>query len=200
VIYCDATLALLIGTTVTSAFLIAGAGILRPRELPPADLEVATTLSSLFSGNWGGTLFMLGGAAALLSTLTGQFAGWPRLVADGMRICLPAWGNYLSWRSQFRIWVLFFLATNMLLVYTLGYQPVALVQFSAVFDGLLLTPFQAIWVLVGLYWVLPKLLSREAYQVVRPGWPVAAGLIAAAVIFTLFCLIQLPLVFASSRG
>lgn len=195
VIYVDATLALIIGTVATAAFLIAGAGILGPNQQAPAGDEVATGLAALFSERWGqlgATLFLLGGTAALLSTLVGQFAGWPRLIADGLRICIPRWGHTWTWKTQFRILLAFFFVTNMIVVYSFGYRPVAVIQFSAIFDGLLLTPFQAVWVGLGLFWVLPRMLSREAYQAVKPGWPIAAGLAVAAVVFAGFCLIQIP--------
>lgn len=195
VIHVDATVALVIGTVTTGAFLIAGAGILGAAKLAPDGPDVAKTLSRLFSEDWGrmgAQLFILGGATALLSTLIGQFAGWPRLVADALRICVPAWNRHLGWKAQFRILLLLFLATNMLLVYTLGYNPLPLIRFSAIFDGLLLIPFQALWVGLGLFVVMPKMLSPEAYRMVRPSPVIALGLLVAGVAFSLLCLIQVP--------
>lgn len=197
VVYTDATLAMVIGIVVTACFLIAGAGVLRPRALAPDGPQVAITLSTIFSARWGeigGVLFLLGGTAALIATQIGQLAGWPRLLADSFRICIPAFNRRFTWRKQFRIFLLLFFATNMVIVYTLGFRPVALVKLGAILDGLLLTPLQAVWVLLGLYVVLPKMLSEEAYEELRPHWIFAVGLIAAFLVFGYFCVFQLPYV------
>ncbi len=198
VVYADATIAMLVGVTVTTAFLIAGAGVLGARELAPDGPEVAFTLSTIFSANWGttgGFLFLLGGTAALISTQIGQLAGWPRLLADSVRLCIPAFGRRFEWKHQFRLFLVFFFVSNMVIVYTLGYRPVFLVQLGAVLDGLLLTPLQAIWVGLGLYVVLPKLYSAEARDVVRPHWIFGAGLFVAFLVFGYFCVFQIPYLF-----
>jgi len=51
---------------------------------------------------------MLAGAAALISTQIGQLAGWPRLLADSCRICIPGFNKKFSWKWQFRMFLLFF--------------------------------------------------------------------------------------------
>jgi len=109
VLYVDSTLAMVLGIIVTSAFLIAGAGILRPAQIAPEGSHVAIELSNLFSSRWGslgGFMFMLAGAAALISTQIGQLAGWPRLLADSFRICIPGF-NKFAWKTQFRLFLLF---------------------------------------------------------------------------------------------
>lgn len=195
VVYTDATLAMVIGTVVTVSFLVAGAGVLGPKELAPEGEKVAISLSTLFSSKWGsfgGFLFMLGGAAALISTQIGQLAGWPRLLADSFRICIPGFAKKFSWKTQFRIFLLFFLLTNMIIVFTLGFKPVFLVKLGAVLDGLLLTPLQALWVGIGLYLVLPKFFNAEAREVIRPSWIFAVGLLIALLVFGYFCIFQIP--------
>jgi len=180
---------------VTAAFLIAGAGILRPNQIAPQGPQVAIELSQLFASRWGsigGFLFMLAGAAALISTQVGQLAGWPRLLADSFRICIPGFDRKFAWKTQFRLFLLFFLCTNMIIVFCFKERPVFLVQFSAILDGLLLTPLQAIWVAIGLFLVMPKLLSKEARQVLKPNWIFAAGLILAFLVFGYFCIFQIP--------
>jgi Mn2+/Fe2+ NRAMP family transporter len=194
VVYTDATIAMIIGIVVTISFLIAGAGVLRPRQLAPAGEEVATTLATIFSSKWGalgGFLFMLSGTAALIGTQVGQLAGWPRLLADSFRICIPGFQKKFSWKKQFRIFLIFFFCTNMIIIFTLGFKPVFLVKLSAILDGLLLTPFQAIWVAIGLYMVMPKLLSKEAKEILRPHWIFALGLVIAFLVFGYFCLFQI---------
>ncbi len=194
VLYTDATLAVVIGIVVTSAFFIAGAGILGPKEKAPQGVEVAVTLSELFSSNWGrlgGLLFMLSGAAALIATQVGQLAGWPRLLADSCRICIPGFKK-IPWKWQYRSFLVMFFLTSITIVYTLGLRPVALVKMGALFDGLLLTPLQALWTAVGLFVVMPKVLSKEAAKVLRPNPVFAVGLIIAFLVFGYFCVFQLP--------
>ena len=195
VLYTDATVAMVIGIVVTSSFFIAGAGILRPEEVAPQGPQVAFTLSKLFSSKWGqvgGFLFILAGAAAIISTQIGQLAGWPRLLADSFRICIPGFNKKLAWKKQFRLFLLYFLCTNMIIVFTLGKEPVRLVRLSALLDGILLTSLQAICVAVGLFLVMPKILSPEAWKVLRPSRILAAGLLVAFAVFTYFCIFQMP--------
>ncbi len=195
VLYIDSSIAMVIGVVVTAAFFIAGAGILRPAEVAPEGPEVAIELSRLFSSRWGsvgGFLFMLAGAAALISTQIGQLAGWPRLLADSCRICIPGFAKKFAWKTQFRMFLLFFLCANMVIVFCFKEKPVVLVQFAALMDGLLLTPLQAILVAVGLFVVMPRLLSAEAGRVLRPSRIFAVGLIIAFLVFGYFCVVQMP--------
>ncbi len=194
VVYTDATIAMLIGIFVTISFLLAGAGVLGARKLAPEGAEVALSLSTIFSSRWGeigGVLFLISGAAALVSTQVGQLAGWPRLLADACRICIPGFGR-IPWKVQFRMFLLFFFLSNMTIVYTLGLKPVFLVKLAAMLDGLLLTPLQAVWVAIGLYVIMPKLLSVEARQVLKPHWIFGAGLLVAFLVFGYFCVFQIP--------
>lgn len=195
VLYFDSALAVVIGIVVTAAFLIAGAGILGPKEMAPAGPDVAMKLSDVFSAKWGpvgGFLFILAGAAALISTQTGQLAGWPRLLADSFRICVPGVAKRFTWKAQFRFFLIFFLCTNMIIVFMLGKEPVRLIKFASLIDGLLLTPLQAILVAIGLFVVMPKLLSKEAGAVLRPNWAFAVGLVVAFLVFGYFCVVQMP--------
>ena len=198
VLYIDATLAMVIGIVVTGSFLIAGAGVLGPAQIAPKGEKVAFELSRLFSSRWGsvgGFLFLLAGSAALISTQVGQLAGWPRLLADSFRICIPGFNKKFAWKTQFRLFLLFFMCTNMIIVFVFKKQPVVLVQFSAILDGLLLTPLQALWVAIGLFVVMPKLLSKEAAEVLRPNRIFAVLLIIAFLVFGYFCAFQIPTLF-----
>lgn len=80
----------------------------------------------------------------------------------------------------------------MIIVFSFGLRPVFLVQLSAVLDGLLLTPLQALWVAVGLYVVMPRFFKEEAREVLRPHWIYAMGLVTAFLVFGYFCVFQLP--------
>ena len=130
VVYADASLAMIIGVVITCGFVLAGAGVLGPRHLAPEGPKLAIDLSNIFASKWGklgGLLFMLGGTAALISTQIGQLAGWPRLLADSFRICIPRFGR-IPWKNQYRGFLLFFFFTNMIIVFTLGLKPVALIK------------------------------------------------------------------------
>jgi len=146
-------------------------------------------------GAFGGFVFMLSATAALISTQIGQLAGWPRLLADAFRICIPGFQKKFSWKAQFRGFLICFLFTNIVIVYSFGLKPIIIVQLSAVLDGLLLTPLQAIWVAIGLYVVLPKLFKGEAREILRPHWIFALGLIIAFIVFGYFCIFQIPYIF-----
>ena len=195
IVHSDASLAILITTILTVCFLIAGAGILRPEQLAPQGSEVALTLSKLFASQWGqlgAFLFILAGTAALCGTLMVQMAGWPRLIADTVRICVPKFGQKFEWKRQFQIFLIFFFITNMTIVFVFGLRPVFLVKTGAILDGLLLTPLLSIWVFIGLYFVMPKLFTKEIYQIIKPHWIYGVFLILAALVFGYFCIFQIP--------
>lgn len=195
VVRVDATVAMTITVVLTVCFLIAGAVVLGSNKLAPEGPEVAIMLSKIFSSKWGnvgGFLFLLAGTAALVGTLTAQLAGWPRLFADAFRICIPKFLGSMTWKTQFRLFLILFFVTNVTIVLTLGLKPVLLVRTSAICEGLLLTPLQAIWVAVGLFVVMPKLFSREAYAILKPHWSFAVFLLLAFLVFGYFCVFQIP--------
>jgi len=198
----DATFALVIGVVVTGAFLVAGAGILRPAESVPKGPEVAFELSRLFSERWaevGGTLFIVSGTAAMISTQLGQLAGWPRLLADCFRhLCRPF--GRLAPTKQFRLFLVLFLVTNLSICALFGTSPVTLVKMGAIFDGLLLVPLQALAVAYGLFVAQRRLLSAEAWRVLRPRWYHATGLVVAFAVFAYFCVFQVPQVIKAMFG
>ncbi len=189
----DATTAVVLGVLVTLAFMIAGAGILGPKELAPEGPEVALELSHIFGTQWGAFgagLFVLAGLAAMLSTMMGQFAGWPRLLADCVRLLAPATKRW-TWKAQFRVFLVAIAASNMLIIYSLGKEPVKLVQFGAKLDGLLLTPLQAIVVGWVLYKVMPTFFAPEHRKALTPGPLMAIGLASAFIIFGFICVYKM---------
>lgn len=193
VVTADATLALTIGVVVTSAFLIAGNGVLRPQQIAPEKTEVALTVARIFGdhwGQWGAHLFVLAGLAAMLSTMLGQFAGWPRLLADCARVLFPATQRW-PWKTQFRTILVLFAISNVVIVYSLGYQPVALVQVAAILDGMVLTPLQALAVGLTLYFVMPRFFADDVREILRANRVFIAGLLLAFVMFGYFCVFQL---------
>jgi Mn2+/Fe2+ NRAMP family transporter len=188
VVYVDATIALVIGLVVTAAFVLAGAGVLRPQQLVPKGdgVELAGSIATVFSSQWGsigGTVFLVAAIAALVGTLLGQLAGWPRLLADAFRLAVPAVHRRFAWKTQFRFFLVLFFCTNMVVVYVMQANPIGIVRTAAVLDGILLTALQAAWVGVGLFVVLPRMLSREAWEVLRPHPVFAIGLAAGVVVF-----------------
>ena len=192
VVRADATLAAVVGVTVTTAFALAGAGTLRLAHLVPDGNEVALTLSQLFSEKWGrfgGVLFLIAGSAAMVSTLIGQLSGWPRLLSDCLRIVCPPFGR-LPWKSQFRGFLAFFVMTN--LVAMVFYGPVKLVQLGSQLDGILLTPIQALAVFAGFVFVMPRIMPREAWKELRPSRWLLGSLLLAGVVFGVLAVIVLP--------
>jgi len=199
----DATVALVIGTVVTGAFLLAGSGVLGPQKLVPKGPAVATELSRIFADRWsraGGWLFIAAGAAAMVSTQLGQLAGWPRLLADCFRnVCRPFAAIQPKW--QFRIFLCLFVLTNLAILAAFPKErPVYLVKLGAICDGLVLVPLQAIAVAYGLFFTQRKLLSAEAWPLLRPRWYHAVGLILAFGVFAYFCVFQVPQVLAQMFG
>ncbi len=190
----DATSALVIGSIVTGAFLIAGAGILRPARILPHGEQVAFELSRLFSEKWGSlgaTLFLLAGSAAMISTQLGQFAGWPRLLADCARILFPVFRS-MKVQTRFRLFLILFILSNLLILALFGTQPVALVKLGSIFDGLLLVPLQAFAVLWGLFVAQRRLIPETCWPILKPRWYHALGLIVAFAAFTYICVFQVP--------
>ncbi|MEX0985893.1 MAG: Nramp family divalent metal transporter [Bacteroidales bacterium] len=191
----DASVAMIIGIVATGGFLIAGAGILGAQQVIPDGELVALQLSELFAVKWGTAgafLFVLGGTAALLSTQIGQLAGWPRLLSDALRLTMPNVAARYPWKTQFRAILIFLSLASMVIIYTLGYKPVVLVKFAAIFEGLLLTPFQAIVVFYGLYFIMPRFFKPEVRKLVTPHWSIGVGLLVSFFFFLYFCVVQLP--------
>ncbi|MBL7645643.1 MAG: Nramp family divalent metal transporter [Candidatus Hydrogenedentes bacterium] len=189
----DAVSAVILGILVTMAFMIAGAGVLGPKQLKPDGAEVAFQLSNIFSEQWGQVgafLFIIAGLAAMISTMMGQFAGWPRLLADCTRLLFPVSQRW-EWKQQFQAFLLLIGISNMLILFFQGHQPVLLVKTGAVLDGLLLTPIQAAVVGWVLYRVMPRYFREELRHLVRPNPIIGVGLAAAFVLFGFVCVFKL---------
>ena len=195
VLYLDSGFAMVLGVLVTGAFLISGAGILGAAEIVPSNDKMAVTLATVFSARWewvGGFLFKLCGAVAMISTMVGQLAGWPRLIADGCRICIPGFDKKFQWKTQFHIFLIFFFVSSMVVVFMLGQEPVFLLKISSILEGVLLTALQAFCVGMGLFYVLPRMLSKEAYAVLKPNPVFAVGLLATFLFFSYMCIFHIP--------
>lgn len=181
----DATTAVILGILVTVAFMLAGAGVLGPKQIAPEGADIAFQLSNIFSeqgGRIGAFLFIIAGLAAMISTMMGQFAGWPRLLADCTRLLVPA-SQRVAWKHQFRAILVIIGLSNMLIIYFQGHKPVFLVMMSAVLEGVLLTPIQAAVVGWVLYRVMPKFFREELRHLVKPNPIIAVGLAAAFLLF-----------------
>ena len=193
VVATDAGLALLLGMVVTVAFMMAGAGILRPAKIAPEGDQVAFQLAELFTsyGPMGAKLFVLAGLAALMSTLLGQFAGWPRLLADCARLTIPAVAKY-SWKVQFRAVLVLYAFSNLIIVYSFGLKPVLLIKLGAILDGLILTPLQALAAGLVLFFVMPKFFPTHVAKILKPSPIIAIGLIAALILFGSVAILKAP--------
>jgi Mn2+/Fe2+ NRAMP family transporter len=195
VLYTDATLAMILGIVITAAFLICGAGILGAEQVAPSNDGLAESLATVFSSRWnniGGFLFKLCGAVAMISTLTGQLAGWPRLLADACRITIPSFNRRFAWKIQFRMFLILFFVTSTTIVCILASKPVSLLKISSILEGLLLIALQAALVAIGLFVAMPKMLSPEARKILKPHPIFAAGLIATFLFFVYICVTQIP--------
>jgi len=202
-LYVDSSLAMVLGVLVTGAFLVAGAGILRPEHLVPENRNMAEVLSEVFARRWdrlGGFVFKLCGAVAMVSTLMGQLAGWPRLLADSCRICIPGFNTRLAWKQQFHLFLILFFCTSVLIVCLLGKEPISLLKISSILEGILLIALQAAAVAFGLFVVMPRMLSKEAGRVLRPGWVFAVGLLGTLVFYGYLCVTQVPQVLLEILG
>ena len=198
VVYTDASVALVVGTVVTCCFLIAGAGVLGTARQAPDGAEVAIELSALFAVFWGKTgavLFLVAGSAAMVSTNMCQFAGWPRIMSDCLRILFPGLVTTTNSRFVYRLFVAFFLFSNMVLINTFGLKPLVLVKLGAILDGILLSPLQAVVVAVALYLVMPGMLSENARKILRPNPVILVGLVVSAVVFGYFAVVKIPTLF-----
>jgi len=192
-LYVDSTFAMLLGVVVTGGFLVAGAGILAPERLAPGNTDMADVLSHVFGQRWdrvGGFLFKLSGAVAMVSTLCGQLAGWPRLLADSFRLCIPGFERRFAWKTQFRMFLILFFCTCLSIVFFLSSQPISLLKISSILEGVLLIALQAACVGIALYFVMPKMLSKEAYAVLKPSWIFAVGLLATFLFFGYLCVVS----------
>ena len=202
-LYADSSLAMVLGVVVTGAFLVAGAGILGTEQMIPDNSNMAEVLSEIFARRWdklGGFLFKLCGAVAMVSTLMGQLAGWPRLLADSCRLCIPGFNRRLAWKQQFHIFLVLFFCTSTLIVCVLGRQPISLLKISSILEGILLIALQAAAVGIGLFFIMPRMLSREAAGVLKPGWIFAAGLLGTLVFYGYLCVTQVPKVLLDILG
>ncbi len=198
VVNVDATTALLVGSGVTACFIVAGAGVLGRMQLAPDGPQLAIQLSEVFRQFWGSTgavLFLAAGVAAMVSTNLCQFAGWPRIMADCLRVLFPAMAGRYAPHKVRRLFVFIFLVSNMLIINTFGINPVGLLKVGAVLDGLLLSPLQAVIIIYALVVVLPGMLSREAAAILKPGKVLISLLALSAIVFGYFAFVKIPAMF-----
>lgn len=58
----------------------------------------------------------------------------------------------------------------------------------------------AVWIMIGLYIVMPKMFNREAAAILRPHWIFALGLAIAFLVFGYFCVFQIRIFFDDMIG
>jgi Mn2+/Fe2+ NRAMP family transporter len=85
VMYLDAILSMVVYTIVTAAFYLLGAAVLFKRQEIPGGFEMIETLSRLYTdsyGEWAKTVFLVGAAVVLFSTLFAALAARTRIFSD----------------------------------------------------------------------------------------------------------------------
>jgi hypothetical protein len=65
-------------------------------------------------------------------------------------------------------------------------------KISSILEGILLIALQAAAVGIGLFFIMPRMLSKEAYGVLKPGWIFAAGLLGTLAFYGYLCITQVP--------
>jgi Mn2+/Fe2+ NRAMP family transporter len=85
----DAWVSWAVYTVSTAAFYMLGAAVLHPQGLQPEGTQVMEVISGIFSttvGQWGGTLFLLGGGVALFKTIIANVPSLGRQVANTLSV------------------------------------------------------------------------------------------------------------------
>ena len=91
---------------------------------------------------------------------------------------------------QCRGFLVFFVITN--LVAVVFFDPIKLVQLGSQLDGILLTPIQALAILVAFTVILPRLVPPDSLRQLRPNKLLVAALILAVGVFGTLCITVLP--------
>jgi Mn2+/Fe2+ NRAMP family transporter len=143
-------------------FVCLGAVLLQPRGLTPGGVDVAITLSQIYTeilGDWMYPVFMTAAFAAMFSTAYSVMDGFPRTFSSLLKTLRPA-NRWLRQAADPAYWLfmalifLFAIATVLLLP-----DPVLIVQYTGVIS-LLVAP-----VLFGLnYYCVTRLIDDPAMQ------------------------------------
>src|ERR687897_16032 len=151
VMYKGAMLSWFIYTFGTLAFFIMGAAVLNPQGLVPAENEMITTLSRMYTdaiGDWASILFLVGAIAVLGSTLWAAIPSWSRMYTN-----LLSTLGVLNWNdapTRLR-WIRGFTVALPIIwgaAYLFIQSPVLMVQIGGVVTGIfLLAVVVAVWYL-----------------------------------------------------
>ncbi|MEM7474879.1 MAG: Nramp family divalent metal transporter [Planctomycetota bacterium] len=85
IMYWDALLSMVAYTLMTVMFYLLGAAVLNRMGQEPADTELISALSTMYTetlGPWARTAFVVGAIVVLYSTLMAALAAWSRMFAD----------------------------------------------------------------------------------------------------------------------
>ena len=136
------------------AFMTAGAVLLQPLGLVPQGNEIAKEQARLFTevlGPWAQSLYMLGAAGAMFTTLLVAIDCEARVSQDFLqRTGLVKIGK----TNLYRMTLIF--AVILTLAFSTTSAPLPLLQFGAVFDGTVMLPIAGIMTLYANYKLLPK--------------------------------------------
>ena len=168
-------------------FVSLGANLLAPRGLTPSGIDVALTLSRIYTevlGNWMFPVFMLAAFAAMFSTAYSVMDGFPRTFSTLLRTLFPA-NEALKKASDPAYWV--FMAVIFTFAIGANYifpNPVQMIQLIGIVS-LAVAP-----ILYGLnYYCVTRLIDDESLRPKR--WLRLWGLaglwfMTAAVLFALY--------------
>jgi Mn2+/Fe2+ NRAMP family transporter len=158
----DLRVGYVLSAALAAVFISLGATLLKPRGLTPDGVQVALTLSKIYTevlGNWMFPVFMLAAFAAMFSTAYSVMDGFPRTFAKLLETLFPAApllkkkGNPAYW-SFMAVIFLFAIGANRILP-----NPVALIQLVG------LVSLGVAPVLYGLnYYCVTRLIDDESLR------------------------------------
>jgi Mn2+/Fe2+ NRAMP family transporter len=141
VMYLDATVAMIVYTTVTAAFYLLGASVLHKQGLVPEGNQVIETLASIYTHSLGPgikTAYLVGAFFVLYSSLFASLAAWTRLYSDIFGQL--GWMNFfdVAKRKKVIAWLAFIFPFLYLCMYLFINAPVLMILSGGIVGSILL--------------------------------------------------------------
>ena len=161
VMYKDAFVSWVIYTFATLAFFLMGAAVLHEQGLDPAEDDMLTTLSRMYTdtlGEWANVGFLIGAIAVLGSTLWAAVPSWSRMYTNVLANL-----GALDWQDSVarQRWIRLFIVVLPIVwgaAYLLISSPVLMVQIGGVMTGVFLVA-----VLAAVWWLRQKEVDSRLY-------------------------------------